>query len=444
VRGRLYSTQAVGEQVAKVSLARSDPKVSRLENGTVVAAVENTSPVTRIAAVFNAGSRYETGHNVGVTHAMRCAASLSNKKTSALGLARGLQQIGGSFSSITTREHAVISVDVLRDDLVQGLQYLTEAALEPQYLQWEVDALKPRLELDIATAKSDQNVMAMEYLHQAAYRNTLGQSLFCPEHKLGAQQPDALNSFFKSHYKPSNMAIVATGCELSELIHSLQHVLGFGKGSMESVAEKTKSTYHGGEVRVDTNDELVHVAVVTPGASLGSKDLIPLALLQKVMGGGPSMKYSSGVGSKLVQAIGKVASGPFAASALNINYSDSGLFGFYTVSQAEDAGKTVKASMAQFAAATKSAITEEELNSAKNQLKSAIHMSLEDSSAVLQDLGAQALLTGQVLDPAEIGAAIDKVTVADVQAVAKKVINGKPSMVSIGNLINTPYLDQLM
>lgn len=48
--------------------------MTRLPNGTVVASVDNLSPVARISVVFNGGSRSES--LPGIAHVMRSAASL--------------------------------------------------------------------------------------------------------------------------------------------------------------------------------------------------------------------------------------------------------------------------------------------------------------------------------------------------------------------------------
>ena len=106
-------------------------------------------------------------------------------------------------------------------------------------------------------------------------------------------------------------------------------------------------------------------------------------------------------------------------------------------------------------------------------MKAAMHMEYESGMTTLEDLGVQAILTGQVSTVSQWDALVDKVTTAEVQAVseflrlistrrllllkpircvqdvltfqvAKKVINGKPSMASIGDLSETPYLDQLL
>lgn len=136
--------------------------------------------------------------------------------------------------------------------------------------------------------------------------------------------------------------------------------------------------------------------------------------------------------------------GAFSASCINVNYAESGFFGFHAVAGKKDIGPVLKALAGQFSAVTKGGITDADVKRGKAQLKAAIHMTAESSSQTLEAVASQVLLSGQVLAAAEIDAAIDAVTPAQVQAVAKKVINGKPSMAAVGDLGFTPYLDQLV
>lgn len=52
------------------------PQVSKLPSGLVIASLENHSPSSKIGVFVNAGCRYETPDNQGVTHLLRLASSL--------------------------------------------------------------------------------------------------------------------------------------------------------------------------------------------------------------------------------------------------------------------------------------------------------------------------------------------------------------------------------
>ncbi len=66
---------------ASQTLSKQEAKISRLANGAVVASCENLNPVSRLAVLYNAGSRYEDTHNKGITHAIRAASNLTNAKS---------------------------------------------------------------------------------------------------------------------------------------------------------------------------------------------------------------------------------------------------------------------------------------------------------------------------------------------------------------------------
>ena len=61
----------------------------------------------------------------------------------------------------------------------------------------------------------------MEALHEVAYRDTLGMSLYIPEHKIGAYNYLMLQEFSNKHLTPGNMALVAVGTEPEEFVFQL-------------------------------------------------------------------------------------------------------------------------------------------------------------------------------------------------------------------------------
>ena len=65
------------------------------------------------------------------------------------------------------------------------------------------------------------------------------------------------------------------------------------------------------------------------------------------------------------------------------------------------------------------------MRACRAQLKASIHMSAESQCAVVGDIAAQVLLSGQVLQPSDVDSAIDKITLAEVQAVSSAAGRGR-------------------
>ena len=143
------------------------------------------------------------------------------------------------------------------------------------------------------------------------------------------------------------------------------------------------------------------------------------------------------MGSKLNQAV----QGAAAVTALNLNYSDAGLFGFMIAAPAAEAGKAVCAATKVLRSTT---VNDGQLARAKAQLKSDLLMAEESTGNLLEELAMQALMNkGAVVNVADLVAAVDKLTVGDVNAVASRVAKGKLCVAALGNLSHVPYSDEL-
>lgn len=121
---------------------------------------------------------------------------------------------------------------------------------------------------------------------------------------------------------------------------------------------------------MQNNDGLVHALIASEGAVMGSGEANAFSVLQRVLGAGPHVKRGANITSKMSQGIAKATAQPFdvswtlmpvplrmwricfikvlraslclfQATAFNASYSDSGLFGIYTIAQADSAGEVI-------------------------------------------------------------------------------------------------------
>ncbi|XP_042224332.1 cytochrome b-c1 complex subunit 2, mitochondrial-like [Homarus americanus] len=193
VVNRGFAAQAAAQQ-SSYTLPQHNSKVTTLPSGTVVASLENNAPVSHVALLFKAGSRYESASNQGAAHMLRACAGLATNNTTSFAITRTIQQAGGSLSAESGREHILYGLDVIRDNLDAGLEILREVGTQPAFKPWEIKSCVGRIKNELALR--DPSIIAVELLHSAAFRNTgLGNSIFLPSHNVGKLNSDMVSFF---------------------------------------------------------------------------------------------------------------------------------------------------------------------------------------------------------------------------------------------------------
>uniref|UniRef100_A0A672KRP4 Cytochrome b-c1 complex subunit 2, mitochondrial-like n=1 Tax=Sinocyclocheilus grahami TaxID=75366 RepID=A0A672KRP4_SINGR len=405
---------------ARRSEALTEPLVSKLPSGLLVASLENYSPVSKIGVFVKAGSRYETAENLGVTHILRLASNLTTKGASAFRICRGLEAVGASLSVTSSREHMVYSLDCPRDDFEGTMEYLINVTTAPDFKPWELSDLLPRVKIDKAVADQSPQIGVLEKLHEAAYKNALSNSLYCPDHMVGKISVDHLQQFFANNYTSARMALVGLGVS-----HAAVMKVGEQFFSTHTGAGAPGAVYRGGELRVQSGGGLVHALLACEGAAAGSAEANAFSVLQRLLGVGPHVKRGSNITSKLSQGIAKATAQPFDVSASPLR------------------SLVINAAMAQVTAVAEGSLTAEDLTRAKTQLMADYLMSLESSEGLLEELGVQVLSSGTYSSPQTVTQSIDAVASSDVVKAAKKFVESKKTMSCYGHLANTPFVDEL-
>lgn len=319
-----------------------------------------------------------------------------------------------------------------RDNLDTGLKFLQDVATQQAFKPWEVKGLEQVIREDLARVPAQ--IRAVDLLHRAAFRKELGNSVVCAKHHVGKISPECLQHYIANNFTSNRGAVVGVGIDHQLLVGYAKNLF-LETGAADIVASK----YHGSaDLRVDKASDLASVAIATQGGALSNqKEAISFAVLQYVAGISAVTKHGSvngALGKVVSQALGK----PFTFSTLNASYTDNGLFGFVLTAEAREIGKVSlinnsvagwenwlsfniifkKAIDAAVKALKSGSVSSADVTRAKEQLKVTILESLNTKAGLAADLTVQAVLTGQVQNANELVAAIDAITVSDVNAVS--------------------------
>merc|ERR1712096_501576 len=280
-----------------------------------------------------------------------------------------------------------------------AVEYLTEVASNQAFKPWELERVTPNIKLELASRSPA--TQAVELLHQAAFRSGLGNSLYSSPARVGSHGTAQLSQFVSKHFTSNRAALLGVGISQSSLT-KFADLLHLESGAGPST---TASKYAGGELRVETGGGLAYVALAADTAGVVNvADCMAALLLQRVLVMGASVKYGTGQG-KLAQA-----------------------------------GKVVGAVAAALRSA---AVTDEEVAAAKKIMLADIYTLLEDPLQQVENMGAQVLMSGDVMPADKLPELIGGLTTADVQAAAKNLSSAKLSMGAVGNLSTVPHLDPL-
>lgn len=431
---KTFASAATASQAKeqKSALPKESVRVTKLDNGIVVASLENHSPVSRVAAVLNTGSRDETQEQSGALHALRVYSNLATRNFSSFGVSRNLDQIGAELSVTSSRESTTYLLESIRNNTARGVDILSEIISRPELRHWEINDARARLEFDLDVYDQQDELRIVDLIHKAAFKNALSNSLYAPRFNLGNLNSETLEEFRSKKFTSNRLTLVGLGIRHDDMIRFADQ---FRLPAGESSRQPAK--YHGSEIRDDNLNELVHVALAAEGSSQSSKDALASELASHAFGNVFNrVKYSNGA-SRLSRSILPLAGKPAAVTSFNANYSDTGLFGFHLIANKNDIGKITKGLVKEISNVAQNGFSNQEIDRAKNSLKISLANDLETSRGLIEGLAK-----GQS-DVNELLKSVDVVAAKDVNAFVKRVASSRQSLAATGNLSELPRLDEL-
>jgi predicted Zn-dependent peptidase len=167
------------------------------------------------------------------------------------------------------------------------------------------------------------------------------------------------------------------------------------------------------KIHTKTSDQ-AHVRMGVHSYPIGHPDRYALMLLATALGGGMSSRLFTEVRERRGLA--------YYIYGYNQAYTDAGtLFaqGGVDINRIDDAVSTIVGEFARIAAEP---VEQDELEKARNFAKGRLVLSLEDPKGMISFALRDEVLEGRLREPDEVLAALDKVTVEDLQRVARDII----------------------
>lgn len=407
-----------------------DVRKTKLRNGLVL--VTERMPYLRsvsFGVFLRSGSRHETEDRHGLTHFIEHALFKGTRKRSVAQIAAEGDTLGGNLDAFTGREIVGFYNNVLDEHLPRAFDLIADVVTSPTF--------------DPAELKKERNVIIEEIKMVEDTPDDLIFDLFCsnfyPNHPLGRPilgtpktlakfKNGAVESYYDEIYRPDNLVIAAAGnFEHKQIIDLAKSYFGHLKPRPSPLASSTPQPTALLRLRHKAELEQSHIVIGVPSPSLVSEDIYTANLLAVILGGGMS--------SRLFQSIREELGLAYTVFAGINPFRDCGYLTIYAGTSTDRMDKTIEATMAELRRIKTEAVSEEELERNKEQLKTSVRLNLESSSSRMSALASNEMNFGRHISPDEVIAEIQAVTVAGLQRLANEILQpGKLAVTVLGNL----------
>ena len=376
----------------------------------------NEATSVSLGVWIRAGSRDERDEVAGITHLMEHMLFKGTPSMNALGIAEAFESIGAQDNAATGEEYTVLYARFLPEHLERALDIMSEMVTQPTLA--DLDREREVIVEEIKMYEDRPDQLADEYLSGLIFHgDPLGRPIIGSAETVRGVDRGILKSFHDSTYTAPNVFVVAAGkLDSDELERMVEEKLADKLPSGEPFVRNARPTPPESRFYYKFKEtEQYHVTMGSLGIPASSDDRFALSALSNVLGGGMS--------SRLFQEVREKRGLAYAVYAYHQGYSDAGAVKMYVGSTTGNVEEAARVIAEQLDRIRNEAVTEEELQRTKEQLKSSTILAMESTAARMTRIGRSVITGSELLTPEEISARIDAVTTEDVKRLANEHLN---------------------
>ena len=368
------------------------------------------------------GSRRETKKLCGISHLVEHMLFKGTMTRSAVALKEAIEGKGGSFNGFTTEEVTCYLVKLPSNYMELGFDVLSDMVLNPALDIKELEREKHVISEEIKMYRDQPAQHVFDILSEEMWPDdALGRPILGYEKTVRGFTREDIISYMENSYSPSNITCVACGKMNVRKLHRLANKTF---GAQPQMAASFSRRHPGGVLKKGKNISVFHKKTEQTHVAFGFHSInrshgmrYAVALLHVILGGNMS--------SRLFERLREQKGLCYDISSSVKKYKDTGAFVIHAGVANDKLFQASKEVVCELKDITKNRVKQDELDRAKEYAKGQLVLALEDTGSRMVWLGEKIMTEKSVPEIKEIIRNIDKVTVGDIQKIAKIVFNRK-------------------
>jgi predicted Zn-dependent peptidase len=414
----------------------------QLDNGlrVLTADMPHVQSVTCMI-MLAAGSRYETPETNGIAHfAEHMFFKGTEQRPTARIIGMEVDSLGGEFNAFTSKEYTGYYIKCAADYRDRALDVLVDmlrhSKFETEEIEREKGVIVEEMNMYYDTPRDFIGGLYDELLYGD---QPLGWEVIGRKETVRAATRETFLDYIGRWYKPERMVVGVGGRLEGGLLGTIERLLG-DLEPQDTGTPPPVSLDDDGSARVTLHrkdSDQAHLCLGVRSYPLVHPDRYALQLLGTVLGTGMSSRLFSEVRERRGLA--------YYVFAHNQSYTDAGSLYSQAGVDIDRADEAVETIVREFSRIAEEPVPAEELEKARALAKGRFVLRLENPQGMTMFGLSREVLEGRAVEPDEVLAGLDAVTVEDVQRVAQDVIasNGV-NLALIGPFDDEPRFQQLL
>jgi predicted Zn-dependent peptidase len=378
------------------------------------------------------GSRFEQPAVNGICHFIEHMLFKGTERRSAFTIAKEIDSVGGVLNAFTSKEMTAFYCRILSENLELAIDLLSDIFLNASFPEDEIEREKQVICQEIHQMEDNPEDLVHEILGIRFWHDDpLGQPILGTLTNIAKLDRDTLLGFKQNYYTPEETVVCAAGNIQHDRFVDLveKQMSGFSRGSTQVTSSAPKNDSSATVVERDLEQVHVCVAATAPSAVDGSRHAA--YLLNTILGGGMS--------SKLFQEVREKRGLAYSVYSYLSSFSDTGIFGIYAGCDPERLEELMQI-MGKETLELSRTITEEDIVTAKSQIKGNIILAMESTDSRMNRLAKGEYYFGRQIPLDEIISSLENVTPKDLKDTGEQIINSdRFTIVALGPV--TPDTD---
>jgi predicted Zn-dependent peptidase len=393
-------------------------KKIRLKNGLRVMTVpmENANSVS-VLILVGTGSKYENKEINGISHFLEHMFFKGTKKRpTALKISETLDMIGGQYNAFTSKETTGFWAKVDKKHTDIALDWISDMFLNSKFEQQEIErergvvVVELNMYLDTPTAYVSELFEDLLYGDQPAGWRIVGE-----KENILAFNREKVIEYYKNHYSAENTVVCVAGdikheqieAKLNKYFGQIKLHKAFPKVAVREIQSKPKVLLQ------HKKTDQTHFCLGVRAYDMYDPRKYALSLMATILGGNMSSRLFISIRERNGLAY-------YVHTSVDAT-TDTG----YLVTQAgiknDSLEKAIKLTLNEYRDLKNRKIYSKELKKAKDYLRGTTLLSLDATDTQASFYANQEVMNQKVLTPEEKLKIVDKVTVNDINKLAKEI-----------------------